>query len=172
MKMVRLAMRSIALFLMLLTAVSAGELSNRRAPGFSLPDMDLKQHDLYDLRGKVVLLEVMKTDCPLCGIMASVLEDMKKKYGDRIAVLSVVIPPDTQLTVRAFRERHKLTYPTLFDCGQMASSYLKVSPSRPRIHLPHLFLIDKEGMIRDDWQSESAVQTPAELTAEIEKYLK
>ncbi len=172
MKMVRWAMRSLALSLIFLATASAGELSNRRAPGFSLPDVELKQHDLYDLRGKVVLLEIMKTDCPLCGPTAAVMEQMKKKYGDKIGVLSIVLPPDTQVTVRAFANRHVLTYPILFDCGQVASSYLKTSPARPRIHLPHLFVIDKEGMIREDWESELAVRTPDELSAEIEKLLK
>ncbi len=165
-------MRALTLLLLSVFAITAGDLSNRRAPGFSLPDVELAQHDLYDLRGKVVLLEVMKTDCPLCGAMADVLEQMKQKYGAKLAVLSIALPPDNQITVRNFVGRHKLTYPILFDCGQVTSSYLKVSPARPRIELPHLFVIDREGMIREDWGSENAVRTPAELSVEIDKLLK
>ena len=30
-------------------------------------------------------------------------------------------------------------------------SYLKVTPSNPQVHFPHLFVIDGAGMIRDDY---------------------
>ena len=40
---------------------AAGELSNRRAPGFSLPDSNINYHDLGDYRGKVVLVDFIKT---------------------------------------------------------------------------------------------------------------
>ena len=44
--------------------LSADQYSNRRAPGFSLPDLNHKQYDLGDYRGRVVLIDIMKTDCP------------------------------------------------------------------------------------------------------------
>ena len=43
------------------TLMASGELSGRRAPGFSLPDMNLKQYDLQDYRGKLVLVDIMQT---------------------------------------------------------------------------------------------------------------
>ncbi len=48
-------------------AATAGELSNRRAPSFNLPDGRLQRYDTQDLRGKVVLLEFMSTTCPYCA---------------------------------------------------------------------------------------------------------
>ncbi|HYP13838.1 MAG TPA: TlpA disulfide reductase family protein, partial [Bryobacteraceae bacterium] len=62
----------------------------RRAPGFSLPDLTLKQHDLQDYKGKVVLLEFMMTECPKCQEATTVLERVKAKYGDKVQVFSVV----------------------------------------------------------------------------------
>jgi hypothetical protein len=61
----------------------------------------------------------------------------------------------------------------LFDSGQMAASYLKVTPQNPRIHLPHLFLIDGEGMIRNDWAEQEAVDaaTDSLVEAEIDRLL-
>jgi len=41
--------------------------------------------------------------------------------------------------------------PILFDCGQVASSYLQASPSNPNFQIPHVFLIDAQGMIRNDF---------------------
>jgi len=130
---------------------AAGELSNRRAPGFSLPDVKFNQHDLADYRAKVVLLEIMLTNCPHCITFAPVLEKVFKKYGGRVQVLSLVNPPDSDVTVTKFTGTHKLSYPILFDCGQVAGSYMKATPQRPSFDTPHLFLIDQNGQIRNDW---------------------
>jgi peroxiredoxin len=129
----------------------AGELSNRRAPGFSLPDVKIQQHDLADYRGKVVLLEIMLTNCPHCGKFAPILEEVAKKYAGRVQILTIVNPPDTTTTVEQFIKQHKLSYPILFDCGQVAGSYMKATPQKPSFDIPHLFLIDQNGQIRNDW---------------------
>jgi peroxiredoxin len=124
------------------------QFSFRRAPGFSLPDGTQKWHDLADYRGKVVVIDVMKTDCPKCQEITPLLEQVRGKYGDRVQVLSVVTMPDNLQTVRAYTAKFKVSSPILFDCGQMIASYLKVGPSNPSIHLPTVFVIDKNGMIR------------------------
>jgi len=144
--------RAVALLTAVLSAAvaawPAGQLSGRRAPGFALPDRTMQFYDLADYRGRVVLLDIMLTTCPGCATLAQTLEKLKAAYGDRIAVLSVVNPPDNVQTVASFIERFQITSPILFDCGQMAGSYLKPDPKNPRIHVPHLFVIDQEGMIR------------------------
>src|SRR5579872_3378057 len=83
-------------FLLLSTACvfGAGELSGRRAPGFSLPDLSMKQYDPQDYRGKVVIVEFMQTTCEHCQQFAPVLEEARAKYGDKIAILSIVHMPD------------------------------------------------------------------------------
>ena len=129
--------------------MAADELSSRRAPGFALPDSSMKYHDLGDYRGKVVLLDIMQTRCPSCETLAQTLERVKKTYGDQVAVLTVVAPPDNKGTVTAFISKFHMTTPILFDCGQMVGSYLLPDPQRPSIHVPHLFLIDRNGMIRN-----------------------
>lgn len=134
--------------------LAAGELSGRRAPGFSLPDSSFKQYDLGDYRGKIVLLDIMQTACPHCQAFVRTLEEIKAKHGLKVAILSVVNPPDTIDTVRQFVKRSFVTTPVLFDCGQMAASYLRVTPQNPKITLPHLFIIDGQGMIRNDYSYE------------------
>jgi hypothetical protein len=46
---------------------------------------------------------------------------------------------------------HKVTTPVLFDCGQASAAYLKATPKNPTVNVPHLFLIDGQGMIRNDF---------------------
>jgi peroxiredoxin len=142
-------------FVLLLTMVAgwawaAGELSNRRAPGFSLPDSNLKQHDLQDYRGKVVVVNFMRTACPHCAVFSKVLAQVEQKYGDTVQVISIVNPPDSQKTVQQYQSANQLSSLMLFDCGQVTASYLKITPQNPSIHVPHFFVIDTEGMIRDD----------------------
>jgi peroxiredoxin len=137
---------------MLLCAASvfaSGELSNRRAPGFSLPDSTGKQHDLAEFRGKAVLVDFMQTSCPHCKTFSAILEAAKMKYGEKLVVLSIVNPPSEQKSVAQYITDTKVKSPILFDCGQVAYSYLK--PSGTSIAIPHVFLIDAEGMIRNDF---------------------
>jgi peroxiredoxin len=147
----RLAMIVGALLGCVLSVSGAGALSGRRAPGFSLPDTKYQYHDLADHRGKIVLLDLMRTTCPTCQKLAQTLEKAKAKYGDRISVLSVVTPPDSPQAVAEFAAKFNVTSPILLDCGQMVGSYMRPDPKRPTVLLPHLFIIDKEGIIRNDF---------------------
>lgn len=167
-------------FLILLAAATvsvvfaAGELSGRRAPGFALPDLNLNYHDVQDHRGKVVIVDIMRTACPHCLTVSKNLEKIKARFGSRVAILSIVNPPDNQQTVSQFLVANKLTNPVLFDCGQVAAVYLKVTPKNPTINIPHVFLIDQQGMIRNDFGYSEATKGILEgdgLAAEVEKLL-
>src|SRR5713101_3794379 len=82
---------------------ASGELSNRRAPGFALPDPTYEHYyDLQDYAGKVVLIDIMSTRCPHCLLLSSTLEQVKARYGDKVAILEVVLPPDNQASVSKF----------------------------------------------------------------------
>lgn len=138
----------------LFTAVSlfaAGELSNRRAPGFSLMDSKGQQVDLQDFRGKIVVLEIMQTSCPHCRTFSKILDQIRTKYAGRVVTLSVVNPPDTAGTVAKYLAEVKPSTPLLFDCGQMAISYFKATPDKPGVDLPHVFIIDGNGWIVNDY---------------------
>lgn len=155
-------------------AFAAGALSNRRAPGFSLPDSTMKQHDPLDYRGKILLLEFMQTHCPTCKMQSGVLEQIKAKYGAKIQILSVVVLPDTFDHVKAYIKDNNITSPILFDCGQMTASYLNITPQNPTVKFPHLFLIDANGTIRQDFDSNDAAKgrvNAKTVAAELDKLL-
>ena len=147
-------MRPLALALAALTCFGANSLSNRRAPGFSLPDTHFSRYDLQDYRGKWVLIDFMLTNCPHCIKLAHNLETIKQKYGSRVAILEVVLPPDTQATVAKYIEDNHVTVPVLFDQGQMAASYFNATPEKPGFDTPHLFVIDPKGHIARDFSHE------------------
>jgi len=141
-------MRTIPAALLFAVALfAAGENSGRRAPGFALPDSKMQVYDLADYRGKIVLLELMQTSCAHCAAFADVLDRVQQKYGDQVAILAVVNSRgDDQNTVAQYISGHGITYPILFDAGQMAYSYLRSM----RFDTPHVFLIDADGTIKND----------------------
>jgi len=140
-------MRRILTTLLCAAAFTAAA-ADRRAPGFSLVDSKAQEHDLADYRGKPVLLAFIKTDCPHCAAFAQILQLAQQKYGDKIAVLAVVNHPDDPTTVNTFLASHKITYPILFDSGQMAYSYVLSQG----LSYPQLFVIDAEGIIRAEYE--------------------
>jgi peroxiredoxin len=134
------------LFALLVFAASLAAQAPRKAPSFTLPDSNRTMHDLTDHRGKVVVLEVMRTDCPHCGSFGKVLEQVNKQYGKNVQVFSVVTPPDSPETVGKFAAAHKSTYPILFDCGQATFAYVLSG----QVSLPRVWIIDRNGMIAKD----------------------
>jgi peroxiredoxin len=130
-------------------ASGAGELSGRRAPGFSLPEAPGVQRDPQDYRGKILIVDFMQVTCEHCVAFSAILEQARARYGDKIAILSIVNPPSDAKGVADYITQHKIKSPILFDCGQVAYSYLK--PTSATITIPHVFLIDGEGMIRNDF---------------------
>jgi peroxiredoxin len=155
---------------------ASGELSNRRAPGFALPDAEYTHfYDLQDYRGKVVLMDFMSTTCPHCLLLTTTLEKVKEKYGDRVAILSIVLPPDNQDTVTKYKNVNHVTVPIVCDMGQTAIAYMNARPGMSHIDVPHLFVIDKQGMIRNDFtysDKDKAVFEGSGLFPEIDKLLK
>ncbi|MEZ5363941.1 MAG: TlpA disulfide reductase family protein [Bryobacterales bacterium] len=149
--MTRFAFVTAVLALCASSAFAANELSNRLAPGFALPDLEFKTHDLADYRGKVVVVTIMRTTCPHCTEFNKVLNEAEKKYGGQLKVIGIVNPPDNQQSVKRYLLANGLQTTLLFDCGQMAASYLKVTPQNPTIEVPHFFVIDQKGMIREDY---------------------
>jgi len=137
-------------------------LSGRRAPSFSLPDVRLQQHDILDYRGKWLLLDFMKTDCPHCKELSKKLEGVMGRYRGKVEVLGVVLPPDNQQTVSRYIMETKITSPIVFDSSQTAIPYFKATPSTAGFDTPHLFAIDPNGMIVKDW-GQASVEAPGFL---------
>jgi len=136
-------------------ALPAQGLINRRAPSFSLPDSALQQHDILDYRGSWLLLAFIHSECPVCKQLSATLDGVKKKYGVKAAVLSIVTPPENQTTVAKYLAETKSTSPIVFDSGQVAIAYFKATPQNNSYDNPHLFAISPTGMIVREWGQSS-----------------
>jgi len=150
----RIFLASLCGALVLTAPYVAGQaLAGRRAPSFSLPDSNQVQHDILDYRGKWLLLTFASTmACPRCAPLSKELE---KLQGPKIAVLTVMLPPENYTSGTRYAAENKITSPIVFDQSQVAVAYFKATPANPRIDTPHLFAINPTGMIVQDWSDSS-----------------
>jgi thiol-disulfide isomerase/thioredoxin len=125
-------------------------------PAFDVVDVDGKRLSRADLAGRVVLVEFWATWCPPCRGTLSWLGQLKKRYGNRIAVVAVSIDSD-EANVRKLS--HDLGAPLFFTLGtpELARSFGDVSA------VPSLFLFDRTGKT-----AATFFGAPPELHAEAE----
>ena len=126
----------------------------------------MKAYDIQDYRGRWLLLDFMKTDCPHCKALTQKLEQLKPKLGAKVAILAIVVPPDNTASAAKYAAETKTSTPILFDSGQTAMWYFNASPSRPSFDTPHLFAVNPQGTIVRDW-TEAGVEAPG-FAAELE----
>lgn len=143
--------KTILLLMLAALSLSAGTLSGRRAASFTLPESSGRYWDLLDFRGKVVLIDAMKTTCPHCQVLSKTLERVKQRYGQRVQIISIVTPPDSPKAVADYIAKYKVTSPIVFDCGQATAALLHITPQNPGVDLPHLLVVDGNGVIRENW---------------------
>lgn len=164
------------LLLLTLSAISlmAGPASGKRVASFTLPDATGKYYDVLDYRGKLLLIDIMKTECGHCQTFTKTLERVKARYGDRINILSVVNPPDDPKKVADYIAKFKVSSPILFDVGQATAAMLKITPQNPSISLPHLLVVDANGIVQKDWpfsEADKAIFDGDGLFAILDKML-
>jgi peroxiredoxin len=135
-----------------LAVIAMGQgLSGRRAPSFTLPDAKMKSYDILDYRGRWLVLDYMKTDRPASKPLTKELEQLKARLGAKVAILTILLPPDNTATAAIYVKETKTTLPILFDSGQTGMWYFKVTPEHPQFDSPHLFVINPQGMLVRDW---------------------
>ena len=78
------------------------------------------------IAARLLLIDIMSTTCPHCQLLTTTLEKVKARYGDKVAILEVVLPPDNQThDFPSTADVNKVTVPMICDMGQMTASYFK-----------------------------------------------
>jgi peroxiredoxin len=156
--------------MLLLGSAGLANAQARRAPGFCLSDTTAQWRDLYDYRGKIVVIEFMQTTCPHCAAFAPKLAAVSQKYGGKVQVLAIALPPDNPNTMMEYVKGHNITYPLLLDMGQVAASYVR----EPNLRFPRIYLVDGDGLIRGTWEDGPLTKDVFEgngLSKEIDRLL-
>jgi peroxiredoxin len=124
-----------------LSKLSIEPLEKRLAPDFRLKNLDGNTVRLYDLKGKVVLLNFWATWCPSCRFEMPAMEALHKELSSQGMVVLAVALRESAEDVRAFYKEHSLSVPALLDHNAEAFELYDTWS------LPTTFLIDKRGYL-------------------------
>lgn len=119
------------------------------APDFSLKDLSGQTVTLEQYRGKVVLLDFWATWCPPCRMTIPMLIKLQDKYrDDGLVILGISIDDPQQITdkdLRYFIKMTKINYPILRYNQKVMKDYFEGE----RVSVPTMFVVDRNGKIRD-----------------------
>lgn len=141
------------------------KLSRRKAPEFTLKDVNGSSVSLSSLKGKVVLLNFWATWCPPCRDEMPSLEKLHLRMKDKgLAVLSVSVDKSIP-AVRDFIGKAPISFPVLLD------TKMEVTKSLFKVYtIPTTFLIDRDGTVIEKYFGEQDWTKP-EKVKKIESLL-
>ena len=107
-------------------------------PAITITDLDGRRLSREDLAGRAVLVEMWATWCPPCRGTLGWLGELKKRYGDRLAVVAVAVQSE-EPNVRKLAEELKLPLTWAMGTPELTQAFGDISA------VPTLFLFDREG---------------------------
>ena len=155
----------------LLTTVLAGTFLTANAAlkvGDTLPDLASFKLEgkLPDaLKGKIVIVDFWASWCLPCAESFPVLDELQKKYGDKLVVIGVNVDEKAS-NMDKFLKKHPVSFTLVRDAGQKLVD--TVSPET----MPTSFILDGEGKVRFLHSGFHGETTRKEYISEIESLLK
>jgi thiol-disulfide isomerase/thioredoxin len=148
-------------------------------PGDRLPDAALEVVDptgttwspgdrlvLSDLRGRPAFLDFWASWCPPCREQHRNLTEIAQRYGDRIAVVGILVD-DTPGNALRWLEAQGALYPTVREeKGVLAEAFWI-----PATGLPHMALLDAEGRLVWHQVGASAAGVPTAVLSQLDSIL-
>jgi len=128
-------------------------------PAFALTDLEGRPVARDDLAGRPVLVEFWATWCPPCRATLGWLGELKRRHGDRLAVLAVALESD-EADVRRVAGQVKAPLRWAMGGPEVARAFGDVGA------MPALLLFDEAGR-----QKGSFLGAPPGLHAEVEAAL-
>jgi len=120
----------------------AVENADKKAPDFSLQDINNNTIALSNYEGEVIILNFFATWCAPCRIEIPDFIELANEYSDRdFAIIGISLDRGNIDTVRDFVDKYNINYPILFDDGIVSNTY------GPIHSIPTTFIIDKKGNI-------------------------
>ena len=127
---------------------------DKKAPDFSLEDLNGKKVELKQLKEKVILLNFWATWCGPCKEEMPYLEALHQQFKEKkFVLLTISVDYNGLKTVKEFIDKHHYTFPVLLDPKGKTLDLFQIKG------IPTTLLIDKRGRIVGkaigprDWKS-------------------
>jgi len=157
-------------------AMTAEVAIDKPAPDFTLMGVDGKEYSLSDFKGKDVVLEWINFDCPFVKkhYHSGNMPMLQKKYGGMEDVVWLSICSSAPGKQGNFSDDEILAH--MKDFNWHATAYLKDSDGMVgRMYgaktTPHMFVIDKEGVLRYAGAIDNIPSTRVEDVKEATNYV-
>ncbi len=137
--------------LVLVALAALGNDVPRPAPEYAIKLTTGKQILLSSLRGNVVALLFVSTECPHCGATCQLVDKLQKEYGPRgFQPVAVAFNEMSMMLVPDFTKRRGISFPVGYDTRDPVFTFIERSPML-RTYVPILVLIDRSGTIRGQY---------------------
>lgn len=136
--------------------------------GDTLPDLasfKLEGQLPAALKGKIVIVDFWASWCLPCAKSFPVLDELQKKYGDRLVILAVNID-EKAANMEKFLTKHAVSFTIVRD-----AEHKLVAVAEPAT-MPTSFILDGEGKVRFLHNGFHGEDTRKEYLTEIESLLK
>jgi thiol-disulfide isomerase/thioredoxin len=136
--------------------------------GDALPDLGgfkLEGKLPDSLKGKVVVVDFWASWCLPCAESFPVLDELQKKYGDRLVVVGVNVDEKSS-DMAGFLKKHQVSFTIVRDAEQKL-----VAVAEPAT-MPTSFILGTDGKVRFLHNGFHGAETAKEYTTEIESLLK
>jgi peroxiredoxin len=116
--------------------------TGKKAPNFTLKDIQGNEATLTDFEGKVVLIDFWATWCGPCVKAMPHMQSLYEIYKEKDVIILGINSGERKDKVEPFLKEHKITYRILLD---QRSEVIRKYGVRG---IPTFFIIDKKGIIR------------------------
>jgi cytochrome c-type biogenesis protein len=131
----------------------------KKAPEFTLTDIDGNTFNLTDFEGKVVLLDMMSIPCKACKILEANLKEIYDDYKDDVIFISVdILADDTIQMLHEYKRSHDINWTIAKDTDDMILKYSAEI-------IPKVIIINGEGYAT----FEGEVEEVSTLRSELDK---
>jgi peroxiredoxin len=154
---------AIAILALILIAPLFRTMVGEKAPDFSVTGTEGEEFTLSQNNDKVIVLDLMSTNCPACISEMKHLKEINNRYSkNEVIIITISVQKgDSNSDLMDFKSKYGDNWTFARDTDNVANKY-NVN------YTPTTVIIDKKGIIRYYDSGESSVQ---KLVEEIEKLL-
>lgn len=119
-------------------------ISDDKAPNFTLKSVDGKVISLSDYKDKVVIIDFWATWCPPCRKGIPDLISIQKEFKKEVVIIGISLDGEKTIKdVPAFVKSYGINYPIVYGDEKVVNSYGGIDG------IPTAFVIDKKGNVVD-----------------------